>query len=231
VRAAEHRGDLAIRLLREPIQLQVLTAIEVRPALRDLVGRDPRRREELHQLGTGEPLERPGVGDLMHAAANEQIAGQRAGGRVSDHLVDLELVVPGPGLEEEVVREILDEVARGEHVVAVPGLAHRVLAERGGAPGDELLGVPSADDAREARLALGCAREHGVDRGSDQLDVAELLGRDARHQVVERPSSLPIAEVERLVGVVHERRHLAELAAQKLLHRGGPDRVGVGWRR
>ena len=102
-------------------------------------------------------------------------------------------------------------------------------------PGDELLRVARPDNAGEAaglaRLALGRAGEHRVDGRRDELDVAELLGRDARHQVVERPSALPVAEVERLVRVVHEGRHLAELPAQQLLDRGRADRVGVGRRR
>ena len=101
----------------------MLAALDVRLALGDLVGRDPRRREELHEVGAGEVLERPGVGDLVDAAADEQVAGQRAGGRVVDHLVDLELVVARAGLEEEVVRQVLDQVAGGEDVVAVPRLA------------------------------------------------------------------------------------------------------------
>ena len=72
----------------------------------------------------------PGVGDLVDAAAHEQVAGERPRGGMLDHLVDLELVVPRAGLEEEVVREILDQVAGGEHVVAVPGTALRVLRQR-----------------------------------------------------------------------------------------------------
>ena len=124
---------------------------------------------------------------------------------------------------------------RGEDVVAVPGLAHRVLDEGAGAAGDEVLGVARALDvlqrARLARRPVGRAGQHRVDGGGDELDVAELLGRDAREQVVERPRALPVAEVERLVGVVHEGRHLAELAAQQLLNGGGPHRIGIRRRR
>ena len=65
----------------------------------------------------------------------------------------------------------------------------------------------------------------------DQLDVPELLGGDARDQVIERASALAVAEIERLVRVVHERRHLAELAAQQLLHGRGADGVGIRRRR
>ena len=129
----EDRRQLVEVVLRQAVQLQMLAALDVRPALGDLVGRNPRRGEELHQVRAGQVLERTRVGDLVDAAPHEQVAGQRARGRVIDHLVDLQLVVAGPGLEEEVVRQVLDEVARGEHVLAGPRLAHRVLAERGGA--------------------------------------------------------------------------------------------------
>ena len=72
-------------------------------ALGDLVRRDTRGGEELHQVRAGEALEGSRVGDLVHAAANEQEAGQGTGRRMVDGLVHLELSVPGAGLEEEVV--------------------------------------------------------------------------------------------------------------------------------
>ena len=74
--------------------------------------------------------------------------------------------------------------------------------------------------------ALGRAGEQQVDRVGDQLDVAVLLGGDVGDQVVERPHLAAAAEVERLEGVVHQGGHLAELAAEQLLH--GRGRV---WRR
>jgi hypothetical protein len=100
----------------------MLAALDVRLALGDLVGRDPRRGEQLHHVRASQVLKRAGVGDLVHAAADQQVARQRAGGGMLDHLVDLELVVARAGLEEEVVRQILDKVARRKHVIAVPGL-------------------------------------------------------------------------------------------------------------
>ena len=99
------------------------------------------RREQLHEVGAGEVLQGARVGDLVDAAADEQVAGQRPRRGMVDHLVDLELVVARAGLEEEVVGEVLDEVAGGEDVVAVPRLAVRVLDQRGRAAGDELLRV------------------------------------------------------------------------------------------
>ena len=93
------------------------------------------------QVRAGEVLDRAGVGDLVDAAADEQVAGERAGGRVVDHLVDLELAVARAGLEEEVVHEVLDEVTGRRHVVAVPRLAVGVLDQRARAAGGEVLGV------------------------------------------------------------------------------------------
>jgi hypothetical protein len=68
-----------------------------------------------------------GVSDLVKAASHEQVSGQRARGRVIDHLVHLQLVVASAGLEEEVVRQVLDQVAGAEDVVTVPRTALRVL--------------------------------------------------------------------------------------------------------
>ena len=73
-----------------------------------------------------------------------------------------------------------------------------------------------------AALAVGGAGEHRVDRRRDELDVAELLGRDVGDQVVERPGVLAIAEVERLERVVHERGHLAEAPPMQLLDEPRP---------
>jgi hypothetical protein len=119
----------------------VVAALEVRLALRDLLRRDSRRREHLAEVRPRQVLERPRVGDLVHAAAHEQVSRQRPGGGVVDHLVDLQLVAAGAGLEEEVVRQVLDEVARREHVVAVPGPPVRVLRQRALTAGEEVLRV------------------------------------------------------------------------------------------
>jgi hypothetical protein len=57
-----------------------------------------------------------------------------------------------------------------------------------------------------------------------ELDVAELLRGDGRHEVIEGPELALGLEVEALEHVVPERGHLAVLAAQEFLERGG----GVG---
>ena len=74
--------------------------------------------------------------------------------------------------------------------------------------------------------ARGGAGEQHVDRVAHELDVAVLFRGDVRDEVVERLHRVAAAEVERLERVVHQRRHLAELAAQQFLHGGG--RVGRG---
>src|SRR5512132_326361 len=181
-------------------------------------------------------LDRTCVGDLVDTAAHEQIAGQRPRRRVLDHLVHLELVVAGTGLEEEVVRQVLDEVTRAEDVVAVPRPALRVLRQRPLAAGEEVMRIPDTLDAGERRLRRtavdrGRTGEHVVDRGGDELDMAELLRRDRRQEVVERAGSLPTPEVEGLEGVVEPGRHLAKLAAEQLLNGLGTGRIGIGRRR
>ena len=72
------------------------------------------------------------------------------------------------------------------------------------------------------------AGQHRVDRGCHQLDVTELLGRDVRNQVVERPRTLAAAEVERLEAVIQERRHLPEPTAEQLLHGSRAGWIGIG---
>jgi hypothetical protein len=81
-----------------------------------------------------------------------------------DHLIDLELVAARPGLEEEVVGEVLDQIPRGGHVVAVPRLAHRrarVLTDRAGDVGVaaqcfDLVG--EAVEVRDGERELGVAK-------------------------------------------------------------------------
>ena len=93
----------------------------------------------------------------MHAAANEQEARQRPRGGMLDHLVDLELAVARAGLEEEVVRQILDEVAGREDVVAVPGTALRVLRQRSLAAGQEVVRIADPLQRGERRLRRAAA--------------------------------------------------------------------------
>jgi hypothetical protein len=172
-------------------------------------------------------------------AAHEQVAGEGARRGVRHHLVDLQLVVARAGLEEEVVRQVLDQVAGREHVVAGPRRAARVLGKRALAAGEEVVRVPDVLERLQGAARAAAVRrrrrrgagQHRVDRLRHQFDVAELLGRDVRDEVVERPCALLAAEVERLERVVQERRHLAELPAQQFLDGGGAGRIRVGRRR
>ena len=212
----------------------MVAPLDVRAALGNLLRRDPRSREQLHQVGAGQVLDRPRVGDLVDAAADEQVPRQRPRNRMVDHLVHLQLAVAGTGLEEEVVGQVLDEVAGREDVVTRPRPPLRVLGKRALAAGQEVVRVADALEGlqRRSRRRLAVRRrrtgEHRVDRRGDELDMAELLGRDVRHQVVERPRTLPVAEVERLERVVQPRRHLAEAATHQLLDGSRAFGVGVG---
>ncbi len=140
----------------------------------------------------------------MNAAADEQVAGERPGGRMVDHLVHLQFVAARAGLEEEVVGQILDEVAGGEDVVAVPRSAVRVLWQRTLTAGEEVVRVADALDVREwislervrVRVRGRSTGQHRVDRCRDELDVSELLRSDVGDQVVERPGPLPTAKVQ-----------------------------------
>jgi hypothetical protein len=80
-------------------------------------------------------------------------------------------------------------------------------------------------DAVRARLGLV---EQQIDGVGDQLDVAHLLGGDVGHEVVVGPDLALTPHVERLVGVVHQGGHLAELAAHQLLHDARRLRVRLG---
>jgi len=56
VRTVEHRSELVIIARREPVEAEVIAALTVRLALRNLLRGDARAREELRQIGPGEPL-------------------------------------------------------------------------------------------------------------------------------------------------------------------------------
>ena len=61
--------------------------------------------------------------------------------------------------------------------------------------------------------------------------MTKLLRGDARHEIIKRARALAITEVERLVGVIDERRHLAVLAPEQLLDRGRANWIGGRRRR
>jgi hypothetical protein len=112
------------------------------------------------------------------------------------------------------------------HEAAVPRRTVRIGRQRALAAEVEVVLVGLAVGVADVH-----ARQHRVDRGRDKLDVAELLRRDVRDQVVERTRALAEAIVERLERVVHQRRHLAELAAHQLLHGRSATGVRRGGRR
>jgi len=68
-----------------------------------------------------------------------------------------------------------------------------------------------------------------IDR-ADKLDMAELLRRDAREQVEERPCALARAEIKTLERVVEPGRHFPKFPAEQLLHCSSAGRIRLGWR-
>ena len=98
----------------------MVATLDVRLALRDLLVGIRGVGNIFVEAGPRQDLDRPGVGDLVDAAADEQVTRRAAGGRMLDHLVHLELVVARAGLEEEILCQSSTEVARPEDVVAVP---------------------------------------------------------------------------------------------------------------
>src|SRR5688572_12141226 len=123
----EDSTQLQIVGRREPVQAKVIAALDVRLAVRDLLRRNARCREHLHQVRAGQALDRSRIRDLVDASTNEQVPRQRSRRRVLDHLPDLELVIARSGLQEEVVRQVFDKVTGRENVVAGPGSPLRVL--------------------------------------------------------------------------------------------------------
>ena len=138
------------------------------------------------------------------------------------------------------MQQVEDQVAGVEDVVAAPGLAQRFVGHRAVRPDDYVvvrgcrasLNGASKLASPLAGSPLGSAPfSSELIVGRDQLDVAELLGRDVRDQRVVLAELVAAAEVERLVHVVHERRHLAEAPAEQLLHGRRRVRVRLGRRR
>jgi hypothetical protein len=90
---------------------------------------------------------------------------------VIDHLVHLQLVVARAGLEEEVVREVLDEVARREDIVSRPRTPERVLRQRALAAGDEVLRVADAEDAGEGLVVASSLRTRPFCSGEAPVSI------------------------------------------------------------
>src|SRR4051794_37628176 len=101
----------------------------MRTALGNLFRWDTRHRERLRQVDPGQQLERPRIRDLVYAAAHQQVSGERPRRWMVDRLVDLELAVACAGFEEEIVGQVLDQVAGREDVIARPWRSARVDRE------------------------------------------------------------------------------------------------------
>jgi hypothetical protein len=76
-------------------------------------------------------------------------------------------------------------------------------------------------------IPFGRTGEQEVDRIGNQLDVAIFLTGDVGDEVIVGPHFFPPTEVERLHGVVHERRHFAEVPAKQFLDGSGRTRGRV----
>ena len=175
----------------------------------------------------------------MDGAADEQVAADLAAGRIGQRLVDPQLVKPGAAFEMEVVQQVDDHIAGRRDEVSFHG---RPLLSTGMAPppferNDAARRISfmasngaSLMSATASPSSVGAVVEHGH-AIADQLDMAELFGGDAGDQTVEGAQLRLAAEIEALEHVVVERRHLAVLAAQQLLQRGGGVGIALLWHR
>ena len=177
---------------------------------------------------TGYLLVRGGVHQIAYARAVEKLTG-----------ADLTKMFPTPRIPTAKIPECQPHIKRGDHrrlYLFSPEDYKEIVAVFNGqhpetAGGKRVLLDAGVLEAREPvagslLVVVGGTGEHGVDRRCDDLDVPVLLGRDVGDQVIEGPRALAVTKVKRLKRVVHQRRHLAELAAQQLLDGGGA--VGVG---
>jgi hypothetical protein len=60
----------------------VVAALDVRPALGNLIGRNARCGKHLPEVGSCQVLDRAGVGDLVDTAPHERVTHKGAGGRM-----------------------------------------------------------------------------------------------------------------------------------------------------
>jgi hypothetical protein len=192
--------------------------------LRESLVADIRNREQLADVDAGQRFQRSGVGHDVRATADQEVADHLACDRVVDHFIDPNLVRARSALQEEVVKEVQFQIATGEHVSAIPGVAHGVHGQRRLAAGNEVVlvsGVCRDLEWRGRRIISPSGRttQQHVDRVTDELDVSVFFRPDVRDEVVEGLHLVATAEVEGLKRVVHERGHFAELPAQELLNR------------
>ena len=110
MQAVEDGGELEIVRWRKPVEAEVVATLDVGFALRDF---------SVGMRGVGKSFIRSAPVRRSSARArrqpgghhrDEQVASQSPSRRMFDHLVDLELVVPCARLQEEVVRQVLDQI-------------------------------------------------------------------------------------------------------------------------
>src|SRR5215217_5252113 len=134
-----------------------------------------------------------------------------------------------PRLEEEVVQEVENEVARVEYVVAGPGLSVRVRDRVAGPTHDEVVSVAVVLLVLKGLVLWIVISwsliEQGVDRRCNKLDVPDLLRGDRRHKLVKAAELLFGLHRDRLMEVVVEGGHLAKATTEQFLHGSGS--IGV----
>ena len=174
---------------------------QVLAAFRDALEVDVRHRQHLLDRLPGQLLQRERVGVRVHGAAHQQVGADLAPGLLGHGLVDAQLVEASAALEVEVEQHVHDDVAGGGHEGAVPGQAVAVHRLRAAARREESRGEADVLHRHEGRpgdvgtaglIAVGTVVQHRHPVG-DQLDVAELLGRDAgddRHRTAAASTSM-----------------------------------------
>src|SRR3954451_4600661 len=166
---------------------------------------------------------------LVHPVAGEVELEHLPDARVVGQVEDPCGLQPALRLGGGVRHEVRHEVAAGDDVLAVPGLAGAVGQRRPEAGHDLVLRVGAADDRGSDRVLGGVevgldrsALEQSGDHGGDHLDVCELLGRRVEDQVLVLAGDPAVPPLEQ---VLHGHGHLAEGSAEQFLQVLGEDRV------
>lgn len=149
----------------------------------------------------------------VDGAAHQEVSADLAAGGIGQGLVDPQLVQARSAFQMEIVQQIRDDIARRGDEVVVPGRAIAVDWGRSAAIGEKGCGQPHVGHVGEGRarnvpaipqIAVGDIGPVGQHRNAvrHELDMAELLGRDARDQAVEGAQLLLAAKIEALEHVV-----------------------------